>query len=163
MDAEAAVSISKYPPSGSRPMTGQLPVFGLRPTPAKTIIEQSNLHASSVLLMIETKQSIDNIEGIASVDGVDVLLVGTNDLAIELGVPSQFESPKFQDALEKVSRACRKYNKTLGIAGIYDAPHIQSWAINGLGARFMLAQQDSGIIAGGGKKCAEEVSRLLES
>ena len=143
-------------------MTGQLPVFGLRSTPVQNIIQESNAHASSVFLMIETRDSIDNVEDIATVDGVDVLLIGSNDLAIELGVPSQFKSPEFRAALEKVSQACRKHGKVFGLAGIYDEPEIQSWALNTLGARFILAQQDSGIISGGAKKCAEAVSAIFK-
>lgn len=161
-DAKAAVKISKYPPLGSRSMTGQLPVFGLRSTPVQTIIEQSNAHASSVFLMIETKESIENVEEIATVDGVDVLLIGSNDLAIELGVPSQFNSPEFRGALEKVSRACHKHGKVFGLAGIYDEPEIHSWALNALGARFILAQQDSGLISGAGKKCADALSEIFK-
>lgn len=43
------------------------------------------------------------MDDIAAVDGVDILLIGSNDLAIELGVPGQFESTGFRDTLEKVS------------------------------------------------------------
>ncbi|KAJ5209452.1 hypothetical protein N7449_003831 [Penicillium cf. viridicatum] len=161
-DAEAAVGISKYPPQGFRSMTGQLPVFGLEPTPAKRIIEETNVHASTVLLMIETKDSIENVDDIAAVDGVDVLLIGSNDLAIELGVPGQFQSPEFRNALEKVSQSCRKHRKIFGLAGIYEAPDIQNWALNTLGARFILAQQDSGLIASAGKKCADALAQIYK-
>lgn len=104
---------------------------------------------------------MDKVEEIAAVDGVDVLLIGSNDLAIELGVPGQFESSEFRKALEKISQACHKHNKIFGLAGIYDAPKIQSWALNTLGARFILGQQDSGLIATGGKKCAEAISEVF--
>ncbi|KAJ5882497.1 uncharacterized protein N7529_001169 [Penicillium soppii] len=158
----AAVTISKYPPFGCRSMTGQLPIFELRSTLANTIIDETNAHGSSVLLMIETRDSVDKVEEIAAVDGVDVLLIGSNDLAIELGVPGQFESSEFRNALEKVSQACQKNNKIFGLAGIYDAPKIQSWALNTLGARFILGQQDSGLLATGGKRCAEAISEVLK-
>jgi 2-keto-3-deoxy-L-rhamnonate aldolase RhmA len=75
--------------------------------------------------MIETVQAIGNLDAIASVEGVDVLLVGSNDLSIELGIPAQFESPVFRDALEKVSRACRQNGKIMALGGIYDRPDIQ--------------------------------------
>lgn len=141
-------------------MTGQLPIFSLKPTPAHTIIDQSNKHGSSVILMIETKESIEKVDEIAATEGVDVLLIGSNDLAIELGVPSQFQSKEFCAALEAVSAACKKHNKVFGLAGIYDAPEIQSWAIKTLGARFILGQQDSGVLAGGTKKCAEAIASI---
>jgi 2-keto-3-deoxy-L-rhamnonate aldolase RhmA len=143
-------------------MTGQLPVFNLRSTPAQTIIEQSNARYSTVVLMIETKESIERVEEIASVDGVEVLLIGSNDLSIELDIPGQFQDPVFRSALQKVSLACQRYGKVFGLAGIYDSPEIQSWAINDLRCRFILGQQDSGLIAGGGKKCADTLSSLLK-
>jgi 2-keto-3-deoxy-L-rhamnonate aldolase RhmA len=143
-------------------MTGQLPLFSLQPTPTQRIVDETNAHASSVILMIETADSVANVEDIASVDGVDVLLIGSNDLAIELRVPGQFTSTEFRSALEKVSAACRKFGKTFGLAGIYDAPEIQRWALQELGAAFMLVQQDSGLLSAAGKKAADAVSMLMD-
>ncbi|CAH0052338.1 unnamed protein product [Clonostachys solani] len=159
-EAKAAVAISKYPPIGCRSMTGQLPAFSLKPTPAATVIQESNISGSSVFLMIENKESIDHIDEIAAVEGVDVLLIGSNDLSIELGVPSAFTSERFRSALEKVSAACKKHGKIMGLAGIYDQPEIQDWAINTLGVRYLLCQQDSGLIAGGAVKCAAAVAAI---
>ncbi|USP82133.1 hypothetical protein yc1106_09407 [Curvularia clavata] len=156
-DAQAAVSISKYPPLGKRSMTGQLPLFGLKTTHQDQIISESNSRGSSVFLMIETKESIDNVGDIASVEGVDVLLIGSNDLAIELGVPGQFESQKFRSALAKVSEACRKHGKIMGLAGIYGQPVIQDWAVNELGVGFILVGQDSGFIAATAKESVRAV------
>lgn len=153
LDAEAAVNIAKYPPLGCRSMTGQLPVFRLQLTPTENIITKTNAYASSVILMVETKDSISSINEIASVAHVEVLLIGSNDLSIELGVAGQFQSEIFRAALESVSAACKKHGRAFGLAGIYDAPELQDWALNKLGARFILAQQDSGLIAGAGKKC----------
>lgn len=87
-------------------MTGQLPIFQLKLTATDEIIAETNKSASSVVLMIETKESIKKIDEIASVLGVDLLLVGSNDVSIRLGVPSQFDSTEFRSTLESVSRAC---------------------------------------------------------
>lgn len=93
-------------------------------------------------------------------DGVDVVLVGSNDLAIELGDPADFRSDRFRQALMRVSEACRKYEKVMGLAGIYVTPNIQDWAIHTLGVRFMLCQQDSGLIAGAAAKCLAAVEMV---
>jgi len=142
-------------------MTGQLPLFGLKPTPTQTIVEQTNAHGSAVILMIETADSVKNIDDIAATDGVDLLLIGSNDLAIELGVPGQFTSEKFRKTLECVSAACRKHGKVFGLAGIYDSPQLQGWAIKELGAGFILVQQDSGLISGAGKKATDAIVTLI--
>ncbi|KAL0939633.1 HpcH/HpaI aldolase [Colletotrichum truncatum] len=159
-DAEAAVSICKYPPQGKRSMTGQLPLFSLKGTPQETIILETNSHGSSVFLMIETKESIENIDEIASIEGADVLLVGSNDLAIELGVPGQFKSEAFRAAMEKISEACKKHGKIMGLAGIYDNHELHDWAINHLGVRFLLGGQDSAILAKGVKAVMSAISKV---
>lgn len=110
--------------------------------------------------MIETKESIENIEEIASVEGADVLLVGSNDLAIELGAPSQFQSPVFREAMEIVSRACKKHGKIMGLAGIYNNRDLHDWAINELGVRFLLGGQDSAILARGATETMAEIAKV---
>lgn len=146
---------------GKRSMTGQLPQFSLATNPLPKVIEQSNNQGSAVFLMIETQSAIDNIDEIAAVAGSDVLLVGSNDLSIELGVPAQFDSERFQRALETVSEACRKNGKIMGLAGIYDRPDLFEWAVHKLGVRFILAQQDSGWIAKGSKSGIAEIKGVV--
>ncbi|KAF5011805.1 hypothetical protein FDECE_2095 [Fusarium decemcellulare] len=159
-EAKAAVAISKYPPMGCRSMTGQLPVFSLKTFPQLEVIRESNASASTVFVMIENESAVDRIDEIASVEGVDVLLIGSNDLAIELGVPGDFRSDRFKNALVKVSEACKRHGKVMGLAGIYDQPDIHDWAIHSLGVRFMLCQQDSGLIAGGAANCLAAVTNV---
>ena len=53
-----------------------------------------------------------------------------------------------------MSQAAKRNGKIFGLAGIYDRPEIHDWAINQLCARFVLAQQDSGVLAKGAKDSA---------
>ncbi|KAL6884755.1 Pyruvate/Phosphoenolpyruvate kinase-like domain-containing protein [Trichoderma evansii] len=159
-EAKAAVAISKYPPQGCRSMTGQLPVISLKIFPQPQVIKEINTLGSTVFVMIENESAIEMVDEIASVDGVDVVLIGSNDLAIELGVPGDFRSEVFQSALTKVSKACKKHAKIMGLAGIYDQPDIHHWAIHSLGVRFILCQQDSGLIAGGAVKCLAAIENI---
>lgn len=101
--------------------------------------------------MIESKDAIEAVDSIAAVDGVDVLLVGSSDLTIDLGVAGQFRGEVYRSAMEKVSQACRKHGKILAVAGVYDMPDVQDYLLNTLGARFMLVTQDATLIAGGSK------------
>lgn len=110
--------------------------------------------------MIETKGGVDHIDGIASVQGADVILVGSNDLAIELGVPGQFNSDTFREALEIISRACKEHGKIFGLAGIYDDHGLHDWAINELGARFLLGGQDSAMLARGAKETVAAIMKV---
>ncbi|KAF5640428.1 2 4-dihydroxyhept-2-ene-1 7-dioic acid aldolase [Fusarium sp. NRRL 52700] len=86
---------------GCRSTTGQL-VMSLRPYPQAEVICETNEHASTVFVMIENKKAVENVEEIAAVEGVDVVIVGSNDF-------SDFRSDTFREALASVSRTCRKY------------------------------------------------------
>jgi 2-keto-3-deoxy-L-rhamnonate aldolase RhmA len=134
-------------------MTGQLPQFSLAPQPPAKVIEESNSIRSAVFIMIETQSGVENIDDIAATPELEVFLIGSKDLSIELGVPGQFESREFRSALERVRLAAKRHAKILGLAGIYDRPDLQDWAVNTLGVRFILGQQDSGLISSGAKRC----------
>jgi 2-keto-3-deoxy-L-rhamnonate aldolase RhmA len=123
-------------------------------------MSETNANGSSVFLMIETKESVQDIDDIASVEGADVILVGSNDLAIELGVPGQFKTNIFREALEMVSKACKKHGKIFGLAGIYDDHDLHDWAINRLDARFLLGGQDSAILARGAKETMAAITKI---
>ena len=158
-DAAAAVRICKYPPVGKRSMTALLPQFGYSPTPGPEMVGESNDSASTVLLMIETQESLDNIDEIAAVPGVDVLLVGSNDLAVELGVQGQWDGHIFQDALTKVSRAASKHGTVFGLAGLYNRKDILEHVVNSLGARYLLGNLDAGLLV----NAARDNATLLKS
>ena len=64
--------------------------------------------------------NLENVEEIAAVSGVDVILIGTNDLCMEMGIPGEYSNPKVKEAYTKVIKACEKYNKTPGMGGVYD-------------------------------------------
>lgn len=141
-------------------MTGVQPVFGMKATPVDQTIETCNESNSTVFAMIESRDAIENVESIAAVDGVDVLLVGSSDLSIDLGVAGQFRSETYRSALEKVSQACRSHRKILAVAGVYDQPDVQDWLLNTLGARWMLITQDASLIASGGPKAIQALPEL---
>ncbi|EHA52772.1 HpcH/HpaI aldolase [Pyricularia oryzae 70-15] len=161
-DAKAAVSISKYPPQGVRSMTGQLPIFNLEAVPQATVIAEGNTLGSTVLVMIEDKRAVANVDAIAAVPGVDVLLVGSNDLAIDLGAPGAFTTPEFRSALEAIAAACKKHGKIMALAGIYDQPEIQGWVVRTLGAKYLLCQQDTAVVASGALNALRAVELNVE-
>src|SRR5438045_1131974 len=64
--------------------------------------------------MIETNQSLENLDAIASVPGVDVLLIGPSDLSIELGVPLDYQCDIYQRALDKIAATAAKHGIAAG-------------------------------------------------
>lgn len=68
-----------------------------------------------IIPQCETKGCLDNIDEIISEEGVDGIMVGPFDLSIGLGVPGQFDSPIFAEAVGKVLKAGKKAGKPVFI------------------------------------------------
>ena len=91
--------------------------------------------------MLETPTAIANAEAIAAVPGVDILLIGTNDLCAEMGIPGDFGNERVADAYRTMIAASRQHRKFPGMAGIYNEAIMPRYIE--LGARFILAGQDA--------------------
>src|SRR6187551_1010380 len=68
-----------------------------------------------VVVMIETLEGVANAEEIAATHGVDVVILGNNDLSSFSGWSQN--DPRYQDAIIKVHNAALKYGKYYGNAG----------------------------------------------
>ncbi len=76
---------------------------------SKRYLEERN--ADSVCLVgIESVPAIENLDSMLEVPGIDGIFVGPNDLSISLGVPDQYEHPKYEEALRTVIVRCRARN-----------------------------------------------------
>ena len=68
-----------------------------------------------VIVQVETAKALENLDDILSVEGIDVAYIGPMDLSVNLGIPTQFDHPKFKEAVEKVRKTCDKYGVAPGI------------------------------------------------
>src|SRR5579863_3461469 len=93
--------------------------------------------ATLVVAMVETAQGIDNAEAIAATEGIDVLLVGTNDLCVDLGIAGELGHQRISDAYGTVIAACRAHGKWSGMGGVCDEALMQRYV--GMGCRFLQA------------------------
>ncbi len=111
-DAQQVVNGALYPPQGKR---GVGPSRGIKFGAVSASDYYANINNEvSVSLMIEDAESIDNINEIVEVEGIDVLNVGTSDLAASLGVPGQPLHPKVAEASEKVLAAAARKGIAVG-------------------------------------------------
>ncbi len=60
-----------------------------------------------VIALVETATGIENVDAIAAVDGVDVVWLGHYDLTNFLGIPGEFDNPKFHAAVDNLVRGAR--------------------------------------------------------
>lgn len=111
-DARKAVASLHYPPKGNR---------GFGPFIAHSVAGTSLLDYKDAvdgtltcMLLVETADAIENIEEIAAVPGIDMLIPAQFDLSTDLGICGQFDHPDFQAAITKVEDAAKKAGIALG-------------------------------------------------
>jgi 2-keto-3-deoxy-L-rhamnonate aldolase RhmA len=134
------VEACRYPPVGHRSVMGTGPAFGYGAIPLGEVNNRLN-EATLLILMLETPKGIANADAIAAVDGVDVLLIGSNDLCTEMGIPGQLRHARLREAFETTAAACKKHGKTLGIGGVRGDLELQTELVR-LGGNFIVAGSD---------------------
>jgi 4-hydroxy-2-oxoheptanedioate aldolase len=111
-EAARAVAACRYPPVGRR---SNGPIRGV--SDGAAYLASANAEVACVL-MIETAEGLANVEAIAATAGVDALFIGPVDMCLTLGVgATDFDSPKFTAALDRVVAACEASGKAPGIFG----------------------------------------------
>jgi len=142
-EAKVIVDHLKYPPLGHRSVAGAQPQFDYRAMKIGELTGALNA-ATLTVVMVETPKAIANVEAIAAVPGVDVVLVGTNDLAAEMGIPGDFANPKIAAAYKKIIAACKKHKKFPGMGGVYSDELMKKYV--GMGMRMILGGGDVGML-----------------
>jgi len=153
-EAKRVAAACRFPPVGHRSMGGGLQQLGFATMPvgdAARIVNDETL----VVVMIESPQGVANADEIAAVRGIDALLIGTNDLCFELGIPGQFNDPRVGEAYRKVIAACRKHGKFPGMGGMY-TPELLERHI-AMGVQLVLSGSDYNLIMTAGKQRADLV------
>ena len=111
-DAELAVSMTKYPPLGSRGVgLARAQGYGINFDAYVT-----NANADTLLLVqIEHREAVENIEQILSVTGIDGVFIGPYDLSLSLGIPGSLNHPDILAAKQKVLSATRAHGLIAGM------------------------------------------------
>jgi len=108
-EAEMAVKATRYAPNGLR---------GCGPRRA-AMFDPDYLQTADdeilVICQIETKEAVENIEEIVSVEGVDVTYIGPADLSASYGHLGNQSHPEVQEAIDKVYDATRAAGKATGV------------------------------------------------
>jgi 4-hydroxy-2-oxoheptanedioate aldolase len=111
-EAEQAISFMRYSPDGVRGMANMIRAtdFG------QSFKEYYDGYKENLLgvIQIETLESLNHLDEIAGIDGVDVLFVGPADMSLSLGVFQQWDHPRYMETLERVRDAAAKAGKATG-------------------------------------------------
>ena len=112
-EARAILDCMKYYPEGKRGVALQVAHDNYRPGDVAKKQAAAN-ERTTLFCQIETAEGVRNADKIAALPGVDCLWVGHFDLSVSLGIPGEFDNPKFTKAIDRVIAAARKHGKSLG-------------------------------------------------
>jgi 4-hydroxy-2-oxoheptanedioate aldolase len=142
-EAHALVDACRFPQIGHRSIAGGYPQFGFGAKPVSEAMAAMN-DATLLVVMLETPRAIENAAAIAAVPGIDVLLIGTNDLCLEMGIAGQLSHERVVAAYQSVVGACKAHNKWAGMGGVYTKELLTRYIA--LGMRMILAGNDLSLL-----------------
>ena len=158
--AREAVRCAKYPPLGERGFASALPHFGFRSLPAREFCPVLDA-ATMVIVQFESAEAIENADAIFAVDGVDMVLFGTNDLTADMGIPGDYDNPRVHDAYVRAIAAAKKHGKHVGVGGLGARPKLTAEFVK-MGARYVSTGTDLGFLLSAATEQAKQV-RALET
>jgi len=140
-EARAAVAATRYPPQGLRgvAVNHRGNRFGRVKDYYKRIGEEI-----CVLVQIETRLALQNIEAIAAVEGIDGLFIGPSDLAAAFGRVGESGHPEVRAAIDDALRRIAKTGKAPGILAPVEAD-ARHWL--SLGCVVLAVGSDIGLLA----------------
>lgn len=146
-EARNAVAYTRFPPAGLRGVAGATrgTRFGRIKNYFKTAHEDI-----CVIVQLESKESLDHLEAIAAVDGVDGLFIGPADLHASLGYPGERAHADVLPTIEQAIRRIVKCGKSAGI--LTDETLAKRWI--DAGSTFVGIGSDVGILARGAEALA---------
>ncbi|MGR3662164.1 MAG: HpcH/HpaI aldolase family protein [Paracoccaceae bacterium] len=147
-EARAAVAAMRYPPTGVRGVAGTTRAsrFGLISDYHK------NAHKELCLLVqVETKAALEELEAIAAVDGVDGIFIGPSDLAASLGFPGNPYAPEVVSTIVTTIQRIRATGKPAGILA-FDEEYLHACIAQG--TTFTAVGGDIALLIGGARNLA---------
>lgn len=151
--ARQAVAACKYPPHGGRGSGAGLATFRWPAAEGYYDFADRNV---MVIANIEEAKAVENIDAIASTKGLDVLFIGTSDLAFSMGFRGQQDHPRVEEAVGEIVKAAKKHNKVVG-APVGSPEQVRNYMERGL--LFFQAGTELRLMAAGARQFLEPLAR----
>jgi 2-keto-3-deoxy-L-rhamnonate aldolase RhmA len=155
-DMRSIIEAVRYPPAGKRGCSLARAQTDYRPAELAGFIEKINSE-TFLLIQIESRLGVENLDEILEVSGVDGVLVGPTDLSIDLGIPGQFSNELFVSTVRKIFSACEAHEIPSGIHSTKLA--FAGYWINA-GARIVTYSSDYDFLSAGSRIAVEELKAL---
>ena len=146
-DARQVVHWTRFAPVGLRPLDGGNADGAYGQMPGDDYLLEAN-EQRLLIIQIEDPEPLEEIEEIASIEGIDVLFFGPGDFLHSIGHPFQFDHPAVNDALEQVAAAARRHGKYAGTPA--NSENIEK--LTEMGYRFLTMGADVIMLANGFEK-----------
>jgi len=150
--ARALVAAMHYPPRGIRGVGTGLE-RGARWNAIGSYFAQAS-EEMCLIVQIESRQALENLDEIAAVDGVDGVFIGPSDLAASLGHLGKTGHPDVQAAIADALKRIAASGKA---AGIFCADAAQASSYQASGACFLAMGADTGLLRSAAIKLLETV------
>lgn len=137
-EAAEVVKWAKFPPLGQRGIDGGGPDMPYLSMSLSEYVRAAN-EQTFVVVQIEDPHSLEAVEEIAAVPGVDAIMLGPGDFSSLSGFPGDMNHPKLHEAAARIAAAVRPLGKHWGMP-VGSVERAQN-AIK-LGARFLPAATD---------------------
>lgn len=153
-DARELVRLAKYPPLGGRGVSLTRAHSGYHVENQTEYLSQANQRVK-VYAQIETVGSVESVADIASVRGVDGLIVGPNDLLQSLGTPGDYSNPALSNAMRTVADAAA--SQGLGSGVISGRADLLAEGVD-LGMTYVSMDSDVGNLVRGGRSALQRLT-----
>jgi 2-keto-3-deoxy-L-rhamnonate aldolase RhmA len=140
--AERIVSYAKFPPMGERGVGLANAQVDFAAVKASDFTAEAN-ERTLIIAQIENREGIRNIDQILSVEGIDLAVMGPNDLSYDLGYGGEPDHPKVVAAIQKVVDACQRCGKHSG-THMGSLEQLFYWKSKGM--TFIAYNTDSGLL-----------------
>ncbi len=149
---EQVVWSVKYPPVGERGMNNARTNTDYRTIGMQEYVERANAE-TMVIVQVETREAVEDIDAILAIPGVDAALMGPVDLSASLGVMDSGH-PMVIDYIQRVVDAAKRRKLPSG-THVLDVQTLKAWCDKGM--RLLLYNYDFGLITSGGAAAIKEL------
>lgn len=99
-----------------------------------------------MIIGIESVPALERLDAILDVGGIDAIFIGPNDLTISLGIPDEYDHPRFIEAVEHIIKTAQ--GRGLPAGGHWQTEeNVNRW--QGKGSRFILYSSDGNALTEG--------------
>jgi 4-hydroxy-2-oxoheptanedioate aldolase len=154
-EAESLVRNAKYAPLGARGLSPSVRACDYGTCDAATYAQRANDN-TLLIAHCETRSSVEHLDEILKVRGIDVIFIGPMDLSQSLGKTGATTDPSVLDVIAYITNKVKNSDKALGTVA---ASPEEAKALAEKGVQYILLGSDQGMLLRQGKEFTEKFRR----